>query len=519
VRGIETMPTTAQGAQVPAPTLRLTAEPLAGATAEVVAIAMAPGADGPRLVGADHSYLAGLGFDPDTVLARERAKGDAGELLSLPGPAEGPERLLLVGVGDGGPLALRRAGAALGRRCRDRKDLFTTVAATGEASTLRAFAEGLLLGAYRFRRAGARQAGASQDREPDRGPVAVSIAGRVTATRQRALDLAVATGQAVWLARDLANTPSDRKTPAWLANEARAVAKRAGLSFRVRDERELAADGFNGLLAVGAGSGQPPRLIELGYTPAAVTDRTPHVVLIGKGITFDSGGLSLKPRESMVPMKTDMAGGGAVIAAMGALAALGVRVRVSALVAAAENMPSGSAMRPGDVIRHYGGRTVEVANTDAEGRLVLADALAYAVEQLEPTEMIDVATLTGAATLGLGRRHAALYATDERLAERLVAAGAASGERLWRMPLVEDYRFVLDSDVADLCHIARVPGIGGGSIIAALFLREFAGRVPWAHLDIAGPGRADGDEHEVTKGATGFGTRSMLRYLENRRAG
>jgi leucyl aminopeptidase len=286
---------------------------------------------------------------------------------------------------------------------------------------------------------------------------------------------------------------------------------------RILDEADLAAQGFGGILAVGMGSAQPPRLIELSYTPAGAGPRTPHVILIGKGITFDTGGLSLKPREPMVPMKTDMAGGGAVIAAMGALRDLGVRVRVTGLVAAAENMPSGSAQRPGDVITHYGGRTVEVRNTDAEGRLVLADALAYAVARLSPDAIVDLATLTGAASLGLGRRHAALYATDDALGDALVEAGRSGGERLWRMPLVEDYRASLDSDVADLCHISLDHKIQGGSITAALFLREFAGDRPWAHLDIAGPARADGDEHEVTKGATGFGTRTLLRWLESRR--
>ena len=213
-------------------------------------------------------------------------------------------------------------------------------------------------------------------------------------------------------------------------------------------------------------------------------------------------------------MKTDMAGGGVVIAVMAALRDLGVRVRVTGLLPIAENMPSASAQRPGDVIRHYGGRTVEVFNTDAEGRLVLADALAYADDQLAPDLVVDIATLTGAASLGLGRRHAALYATSEPLADALLEASASSGERLWRMPLVDDYRSALDSRVADLANISRDPSISGGSIVAALFLREFVGDRAWAHLDIAGPGRADGDEHEVTKGGTGFGVRLLLRWLE-----
>ena len=216
----------------------------------------------------------------------------------------------------------------------------------------------------------------------------------------------------------------------------------------------------------------------------------------------------------MKAMKTDMAGAAAVLATMSALQRLGVRQRVTALLPLAENMPGASATRPGDVIRHWGGRTVEVLNTDAEGRLVLADALAYAVARLAPDALIDIATLTGAVTLGLGRRHAGLYATSAPLQDALVTAGARGGERLWPMPLVEEYADSLVSPVADLRNIGDPDkGYSGGSIIAALFLREFAGSVPWAHLDIAGVGRAEGDEDEVTKGPTGFGVRTFLRYL------
>jgi leucyl aminopeptidase len=269
-----------------------------------------------------------------------------------------------------------------------------------------------------------------------------------------------------------------------------------------------AAEGFGGILAVGAGSAQPPCLIELGYHPPGA--RT-HVVLAGKGITFDSGGLSLKPDDGMKAMKTDMAGGAAVIAAMSALAELGATVRVTGLIAAAENMPSGSAMRPGDVITHFGGRTTEVLNTDAEGRLVLADALAYADTVLEPDVVVDLATLTGAARVALGGVLGALYASDDALAGALLAAGRHSGEPLWRMPLVDDYGDALDSPVADLANIPHSSRPRGGSIEAALFLREFTGGRPWAHLDIAGAARfSDGDQG---KGATGFGTRLLLHWL------
>jgi leucyl aminopeptidase len=339
------------------------------------------------------------------------------------------------------------------------------------------------------------------------GEIRVLLAG--PDSRAALVERAATIAGAVALARDLANTPSMIKTPEWLADEAAVVAAEHGLSARIWREAELAAGGFGGLLGVGSGSARPPRLIQLSYQPDQA-DR--HVVLIGKGITFDSGGLSLKPNDSMKTMKTDMAGGAAVIGAMSALGRLGVRARVTGLVAAAENMPSGTAVRVGDVLTQYGGRTVEVLNTDAEGRLVLADALAYADDALAPDLVVDLATLTGAARVALGSSVAALFATDDELAAALLESGTASGEQLWRMPLAEDYRDGLDSPVADLANVARAGG-RAGSIDAALFLREFTGGRPWAHLDIAGAARATADDGENTKGATGFGTRLLLRWL------
>jgi leucyl aminopeptidase len=408
-------------------------------------------------------------------------------------------RVLLLGVGDRSASALRRAGAELARRCADGKTAVTDVAGE-QGDDIGAFAEGVLLGGYRFRIRS----------EPDEaGPGAVLLLAADPEAAGAAVRRATAVAQAVAVARDLANTPSAGKSPQWLADEAVRITAGRGVDVRVWAEEELAAEGFGGLMAVGSGSVRPPRLIELSYNPA---DAASHVVLVGKGITFDSGGLSLKPTDSMQLMKTDMAGGGVVIAVLSALAELGVGARVTGLVAAAENMPSGSAYRPGDVISQYGGRSVEVLNTDAEGRLVLADALAYAVARLAPDQVIDIATLTGAARVALGGIYAALYATCDPLANALVAAGEASGDRLWRMPLEEGYRPSLDSPVADIAHVAR-SGPGAGSILAALFLREFVAATPWAHLDIAGPGRAGADDGELTKGATGFGTRLLLSWL------
>ena len=428
----------------------------------------------------------------DALLAHYEAKGEPGEVVEVPTLREGGvRRVLLYGTGDGSAAALRKAGAALARRAKGRASLSVVVPPKGETAAL---AEGALLAAYTFT--------IGNGGKKPVGEI-VFVGGD-----ERDLKRGEAVARATALARDLVNTPSSVKTPAWLAEQAKAIAAESGLGVRVREGAELGE--FGGIRAVGQGSVSPPCLVELSYTPE---NPRAHVVLAGKGITFDTGGLSLKPNEGMKTMKTDMGGGAAVIAAMSALAAFDVPVRVTGLVACAENSISGSAQRPGDVITQYGGRTVEVLNTDAEGRLVLADALAYAHAELDPDIVIDVATLTGAAKVALGTSLGALYATDESLAAALIAAGEAGGERLWRMPLVEDYRTMLDSDVADLANVDRTKSGAAGSIAAALFLREFTGGRPWAHLDIAGPARAASDDGETTKGGTGFGVRLLLRYL------
>ena len=493
-----------------APTARLTVRSLLQARgADALAVGVRPGDGGPRVPGGrDLERRYGVVLADELALAR--ATGKVGEVVAVPVSEQGDdaEVLLLVGTGDGSPTALRRAGAALARRAGDRARLATAVAAGASPDGLRAHVEGVLLATYRFRDTGKAE-GAGPLRRVD------VVSSRAESDKHRAAFAAAVRGAtAAFRARDLANTTSDVKDPAWVVTQARRLARPAGLDVKVWDERDLAREGFGGILAVGQGSARPPRLLQLTYSPSSGARTAPHVVLVGKGITFDSGGLTLKPREALVPMKTDMAAGGAVVAAMAALKEAGTRARVTALVPLAENLPGAAAQRPGDVIRHWGGRTVEVFNTDAEGRLVLADALAYAAARLRPDLVVDLATLTGAASLGLGRRHGALYATDEGLAAGLLAAGEATGERLWRMPLVDDYRFVLDSELADLTNVTRDPTVMGGSIVAALFLREFTGGLPWAHLDIAGPARADKNEHEVTKGATGFGARLLLRWLE-----
>jgi leucyl aminopeptidase len=445
------------------------------------------------------------GLDLDAVLAAERVGGRPGEIVRVPvQPPDGvPRRLLLAGTGAGDPRDLRRAGAAVARAVRGRERVLASLADGVSADAVRALVEGLQLGGYAQPAVGTR-------RRVETAPARrIELLGRVPVA---GLAAGERHARATALVRDLAATPSDVKSPAWLAGRAADLGGERGLDVRIWDEEALAGGGFGGLLAVGGGSATPPRLVRLDYTPAGRARG--RVVLVGKGITYDTGGLSIKSREAMVPMKTDMAGAAVVLSVVAACAEAGVRRPVTALMAIAENAVGASSYRPGDVVRHFGGRTVEVSNTDAEGRMVLADALAYADAELGPDVIVDVATLTGAATLGLGRRHAALFTDDDRLAAALQAAGASAGEQVWRLPLVAEYRAALDSSVADLRQVTRDPKVGAGAVIAALFLREFAGGRRWAHLDIAGTARSDKDEHEVTRGPTGFGARLLLRWLE-----
>ncbi|NKX53757.1 leucyl aminopeptidase family protein [Arthrobacter sp. E918] len=460
---------------------------------------------------------AAVSFGADVAAWAEVSSvtGKAGDVLAVAasGGREGtgrgtlPQRLIFLGVGDESARGLRAAGAALAKATAG-LDVVRSSVVDGLAGPLQAaFAEGFLLGGYRPPRAGRNS-----------GPKPMASVLELTGASADVLRRAAATAQAVWLARNLANMPSNVKNPAWMAAQAARLADGSGLQIRIRDAQDLAREGFGGLLAVGSGSASEPRLVELSYTPATPAPAgSRHIVLAGKGITFDSGGVSLKPREAMVPMKTDMAGAGVVLAVLSAAAELGVGHRVTGLLPLAENAIGAGSYRPGDVVEVYGGTTVEIGNTDAEGRMVLADVLAYAAAELRPDVLVDIATLTGAASLGLGRRHAALYSNRPDLVPVFETASAESGERIWHMPLAEvqeEYGFALESSVADLSHIASAASkVGGGSITAALFLKEFVGDTPWVHLDIAGPARADADEAEVAKGATGYGTRLLLAFL------
>lgn len=468
--------------------------------ADAVVVGLAEGSPAGLLSEAAQRWLTDWGVDPAKRLERLKATGKSGEIVKIQIDVDTPQAVVAVGLGDLGTVAARAAGAAVGRNVEGHRKVHVEATHSLDAQSLRAFIEGFHLAQFSLT--------FKTGKQPK--PLAkVSLASALPDAPE-AVRLATATAEAVLLARRLINTPSLVKTPAWMVAEV-SKAMPTTVTTRVWGARDLKKDGFGGIIAVGSGSSRGPRMLQLSYEPAGATR---HIVLAGKGITFDSGGISIKPPEFMVPMKTDMSGAAAVAGVMSAVAELGVGVRVTALLALAENMPSGSAMRPGDVVTHYGGRTSEILNTDAEGRIVLADLLAYAVANLAPDVIVDIATLTGAATLGLGRGHGALYATQDDLARDIVAAGAASGERLWRMPLVEEYDFVLDGSLADSRHVPIAKKIGAGSITAALYLRRFTDNVPWVHLDIAGPARSDAARGDINKGGTGFGTRALLRWLE-----
>jgi leucyl aminopeptidase len=476
---------------------------------DVVAVPVLADDDGPTLGPGAAELVDALGDDLFALLDAASATGKVGEVvervvLDTTGLDNKDLRLvLLVGVGAGTPDDLRRAGAALARRARGLVSVATSLGAVGDDVGLRALVEGLVLGSYEFH---------WRSQGPLERPVErIVLAGLSdTGARSDVLARALAVAGAGWLARTLALVPSNVKRPEWLAAQAAEVAQRAGLDLQVWDEQQLAEQGFGGLIGVGQASVNPPRLVRLGYTPRQGAAEAKHVVLVGKGITFDTGGLSIKPREAMSTMKRDMTGAGVVLAVMGALADLDCSVRVTGLLACAENSIGANAIRPGDVLRHYGGRTTEVLNTDAEGRLVLADALAYAAQELEPDVLVDVATLTGAVKIALGQGTGGLFANNDALATTMRIASLAAGEPLWRMPLVGDYEERNSSKVAD----ANNAGGGPGAITAALFLQPFVGGLPWAHLDIASVGDSPKDEFEYTKGATGFGARALLHWLE-----
>ena len=429
-------------------------------------------------------------------------------LLHRP-PAWSALRLLAVGGGPAerfGAAELRKvAGTAV--RFLKPKGVRTIALALGPgfagAEQVAAAAEGAILGDFEADRY-------KTDKEKDQRVDTFSV---VVAVAEEALEAALRRGRIVAesqnFARDLVAEPSNRLTPSILADRAREMAAAEGLECEVLDRARMEQLGMGALLGVAQGSTEPPCLIVLRYQPAAVPVFTAHIGLVGKGVTFDSGGISIKPSEGMEKMKYDMAGGAAVLGAMRAIAQLQPAVAVTALVPAVENMPGGRAQRPGDIVKTLSGKTVEVLNTDAEGRLILADALTYA-RSLGCTHLVDAATLTGAIVVALGNFYAGAFSNDDHLADQLLSAAKAAGEKMWRMPLDDDYKEILKSAFADL------PNIGnrwGGAITASMFLKEFVDTTPWVHLDIAGTAWLDEAKPFLAKGPSGLPVRTFVNLV------
>jgi leucyl aminopeptidase len=449
------------------------------------------------------------------VLEAEKFAGKAGTVTHIhAGDRLTSPRLVIVGLGarrELSPETIRRAAGSGIRRARDLGARTVAIEVLGDRLPPRrrahAVTEGLILGTYAFER---------YKREASERFVDEALVVPSEPRSARDVGEGVRTGEtfarATWFARDLVNAPANEVHPTHLAEEAERMAQAPRLSAKILDRAECAELGMGAFLGVAAGSEQPPKFIHLTYQPSGRPIR--RVAVIGKGITFDAGGLDLKSAEGMLRMKNDMSGAAAVLGIMRALPALRPKVEVHGLIAATENMPSGTAFRPGDVLRAMNGTTIEIGNTDAEGRLTLADVLCYAVQTIKPDEMIDMATLTGACVVALGPLCAGLMANRQGLANRLLSAAEAAGERVWQLPLLDEYREHLKSDVADLNNVGPR---GGGAITAGLFLTEFAAGVPWAHLDIAGPAFVEKDGPLTAKGGTGVGVRTILTYLGDMR--
>ena len=465
-------------------------------TAAAVGIPVGTSGAVPKSLGLSRAALTANGFE-----------GKPGQTLVVPA-ADGPA-LIAVGIGKPADLTengLRSAAASFARAAGKRAALATSLAdldGVDPVAAAKAVVEGVTLANYRF-------VGLRNDKT---GSPATSLALVVrsarTAGAKRGAEQGAVTAGAATLARDLANTPPAYMTARILADKAVEIATAAGLGVEVFNKDQLQAMGCGGIVGVNAGSTEPPRMVRLTYIPANATG---HVVLVGKGVTYDSGGISLKPSDaSHASMKMDMSGAAAVLATLGALPALGCATAVTGYLMCTDNMPSGSALKLGDVLTMRNGKTVEIHNTDAEGRLILADGLSLGAES-KPDAMVDICTLTGAVLSALGDRMAGVLGNNQAWIDQVRAAGTRTDEPTWQLPLAKEYRKLLDSHVADMRNIG---GPLAGTITASLFLDEFTNDVPWAHIDMAGTMKMDGDEGWLAKGATGYGTRLLIDLVTN----
>ncbi|WP_320777561.1 leucyl aminopeptidase [Streptomyces sp. CRN 30] len=504
--------------------LTLSTSAASGLKVDALVVGVAKGAEGPVVApGAEAVDKAYDGKLAD-VLETLGASGAEGEVTKLPAPS-GVKAPLVLAVGLGAqpekdtsyePEALRRAAGAAARALAGAKKAAFALPVT-DAGDVGALGEGALLGAYSFDAYKDNGDAKAKNGKNGKGPLAeVTLLGAKPRDRahKAAVERAVAVAEELNRARDLINTPPNDLNPEAFAAVAQAAGKEHGIKVQVLDEKALAKGGYGGILGVGAGSASPPRLVKLSYTSSKAKK---HLAFVGKGITYDSGGISLKPAGHNETMKCDMSGAAAVFAAVVTAARLGLAVNVTGYLALAENMPSGSATRPGDVLRMYSGKTVEVLNTDAEGRLVLADALTKASEE-KPDAIVDVATLTGAMMLALGARTFGIMANDDAFRTAVHEAAEEVGEAAWPMPMPEHLRKGMDSSTADIANMGERMG---GGLVAGLFLREFVGEgITWAHLDIAGPAFNESAPFGYTpKGGTGSAVRTLVRLAELTAAG
>lgn len=459
--------------------------------------------------GATAAIDQALGGAITRLIAEGEVKGKLNEVTMVHtlGRVE-PERVVIVGLGKQQELTLDRIRGVASEACRSlRKVGVERIATVTHGAGLggldpekaaQAVVEGSILGLYEFRK--------HITKEPEHREIKELLIVEREESKLPALERGCARGKVVAeaanLARDMANEPANQMTPTEMAETARRVASEWGLEFTVLDREQMQDLGMGALLGVAQGSVEPPKLIVLRYRGGGDKE----MGFIGKGITFDSGGISIKPSEAMGEMKGDMAGGAAVIAAMRAIAELKPRINVTGVIPATENLPSGAALKPGDILKAMNGKTIEIVSTDAEGRLILADAICYA-KKLGLSSIVDVATLTGACRVALGDICSAVFGNNQELVNQVVKAGEEAGEKAWQMPMYEEYKEQNKSDVAD---IKNTGGRYGGAITAAQFLAEFTADTPWVHLDIAGTFRTDKDRAYLVKGATGVPVRTLV---------
>jgi leucyl aminopeptidase len=489
-------------------TITLSKSDVAGVKTDAVVIGVVKLGGAVTLPAGTESLNAAYGGKLVEVLSGLGATGKSGEVTKVPGPKPGKSaNLIAVGLGEAPDGALKtedlRAAAGTGVRAAKTSQSVAFALPTPDADCVRAIAEGALLGRYAFT---AYKSSEGSSDAPGNLTVLTDLAR--TKEAKAALERAEVVADAVHQVRDWVNTPPSDLNPADFAANALKLGKEYGVKVEVLDEKALAKGGYGGIIGVGQGSTNPPRLVRLSYAPKKPVT---HLAFVGKGITFDSGGLSLKTASGMVSMKSDMAGAAAVIGATIAIARLGLPVQVTTYAAMAENMPSGSAARPSDVLTMYGGKTVEVLNTDAEGRLVLGDALVRASED-QPDLIVDVATLTGACVVALGTKVAGAFANTDTARDRVVDAAIAAGETMWPLPIPSEMLEKLrsHSKVADLANITGEPW--GGALAAAAFLGDFVAEgIDWVHLDVAGPAFNEGSPSGYTPaGGTGYAVRTLV---------